>query len=192
VEIRNSTWIWSDTHFGHRNIIKFQQRPEGHETIMLSNWAERVHEEDTILHLGDVFLGSRGNTGRWTSILRYMPGRKYLILGNHDGYGREVYEEAGFTIIDPFIWKGVTFTHRPITKAFPGHPEDDVLGVRSANLLLDDWHTNIHGHIHGNTLETNHHQDDGDPLPNKKYVNVCVEVLDLGPRQVGSLIHGGL
>ena len=57
IRVSNALWVWSDTHFGHKNIIKFQQRPETHEVIMLDNWIKRVPEDAQILHLGDVFLG---------------------------------------------------------------------------------------------------------------------------------------
>ena len=49
----------SDTHFGHQNIIRFNNRPfstveEMNET-MIVNWNERVHQNDTIFILGDMF-----------------------------------------------------------------------------------------------------------------------------------------
>lgn len=186
MRVSNATWVWSDTHFGHRNIVKFQQRPESHEIIMLSEWAKRVPADADVLHLGDVWL--RASNWRWASIIKQMPGSKFLILGNHDDAG-DWYERAGFTIIDPFIWesRGVAFSHRPITKAFPGYPESDILGARSAS-LVEGWHTNVHGHIHGNTINRNHHFNEGDPLPGRRYINVSVEATGLAPVQLGNLL----
>jgi len=57
LKITNKTWLISDTHFGHKNIVQYQQRPESHEVIMLSEWIDAVGEHDDILHLGDVFMG---------------------------------------------------------------------------------------------------------------------------------------
>lgn len=175
--MKNSTWITSDTHFGHRNIIKFQQRPESHEVIMLSEWIRLVGEEDYILHLGDVFMGKQGNPDRWADVIYRLPGRKYLILGNHDKSKSSMYQRAGFTIIDPFVWKGVAFTHRPITPQYPAPNSWQ-------------WHTNIHGHIHGNILGKSEAtlEHDGSPIAGKKYINVSVEATDYKPRQVGSLL----
>ena len=198
---RNSTWIISDTHFGHKNIIKFQQRPETHEEIMLSNWIERVGEDDVILHLGDVFLGKDGNPLRWASIISRMPGRKYLIPGNHDKQKRRLYEEvAGFQVIRPFIHNGIAYTHRPISSDFPVfHDEwdsNDTLvdwfrlhdTVRDAK-AREGWHTNVHGHIHGNSLNWSADlYDEPSPFADKLYVNACVEVNDFAPIQLGNLL----
>lgn len=75
----------SDTHFGHNNIIKYCGRPfsdpmEMDDTI-IRNWKLRVNPEDEVYHLGDVSFSSRDRTDE---ILSQLPGRKYLIIGNHD------------------------------------------------------------------------------------------------------------
>lgn len=181
-------WITSDSHFGHKNIVKFQQRPESHELLMLYEWIKLVPKDSQILHLGDVFMGKGGNPEKWASVVSLLPGHKFLIKGNHDKLPNQFYENAGFTIIKPFIWKNIAFTHRPITKAFPFNP-----GVSEfANDLINaNWKINIHGHIHGNTLgETL--EFDGSPLEEKEYINVSVEVTEYRPRQLGGLIRGGV
>jgi calcineurin-like phosphoesterase family protein len=174
--VTNKTWLISDTHFGHKNIIKFQQRPESHEAIMLSEWINAVGEHDDILHLGDVFMGKQGNPARWASIISRLPGRKYLIIGNHDGLGYPLYERAGFTIIPEFQQGEVVFTHRPITKM-------DVWA-----LTRPEWTTNIHGHIHGNTLTQNPDDpEDQYVLGDKRYINLSVEVTDYKPVRLGNV-----
>ncbi len=169
LRVTNKLWMISDTHFGHRNIIKFQQRPESHEAIMLSEWIKLVGEKDQILHLGDVFLGPRGNQWRWAAIVSRLPGIKFLIMGNHDGATRAVYEQAGFEILEPFIWKGIAFTHYPVSDLHPA-PEGE-------------WHTNIHGHTHGNAAWPK----DGSQEEGKTYVNLSVEVRGLSPARLGNV-----
>lgn len=174
MRVTNRTWLISDTHFGHRNIVQFQQRPETHEVIMLSEWVRLVREDDNILHLGDVFMGSKGNQQRWAMILSRMPGNKFLILGNHDRANMpELYETAGFTIIEPFVQDGVAFTHRPISP-----------NSAWAAIWEGQWDKNVHGHIHLNGYQG----EFGDNLiPGKFYVNLSIEATDFRPVQFGNI-----
>lgn len=184
LRVKNSLWVWSDTHFGHKNIVKFQARPETHEVIMLDNWIKRVPEDAQILHLGDVFMGKQGNPERWARVVSRMPGQKFLVWGNHDKAKYRLYVElAGFTILAPFIHQGIAFTHRPITPEYAMYDE----GTKTD--LLDDpaegWSVNVHGHVHSNEHRPEH---DGTYLADKRYVNVSVEKTDLAPRQLGSIL----
>ncbi len=77
----------ADTHFGHENVIRFCDRPfasveEMNETI-IRNWNERVTDKDTVYILGDMFF--RCETATVEDILKRLKGKKYLIVGNHDG-----------------------------------------------------------------------------------------------------------
>jgi calcineurin-like phosphoesterase family protein len=79
------TWISSDTHFGHANIIKYCNRPYSSAEEMDEDLIERhnkvVGPNDLYIHLGDVaFTGS----DRISSIMNRLNGKKLLILGNHD------------------------------------------------------------------------------------------------------------
>lgn len=176
LRVTNKTWLISDTHFGHKNIVKFQQRPESHEVIMLSEWIRAVGEDEDILHLGDVFMGKQGNPDRWASVIARLPGQKYLILGNHDTHPRELYESAGFTIIPEFQQDKIVFTHRPITR------------MDHWALIRPEWSTNIHGHIHGSVLGQNRADpEDGYVLDDKQYINLSVEVTAFRPVRMGNV-----
>lgn len=170
--VNNRCWVWSDTHFGHRNITVYQQRPGTHDIIMLDNWVKRVLDSDTIMHLGDLALGGDGNRKRWIRVMKRMPGAKFLILGNHDKEKPIEYINAGFQIIKPFIKDGVAYTHFPISTTNPG-PDGD-------------WHTNVHGHIHRNPL----YSRDGTPFEGKRYINLSVECTNLAPVQLGNVLNG--
>ena len=78
-------WFTSDTHFGHENIIRFCNRPfknaEEMNTELIRRWRETVPEDGIVFHLGDF---AHGSSRLWNDILNALPGRKYLILGNHD------------------------------------------------------------------------------------------------------------
>lgn len=78
-------WFTSDTHFGHENIIRFCNRPFRNAVEMnaelIRRWQETVPEDGIVFHLGDF---AHGGSKLWNDILCALPGRKYLILGNHD------------------------------------------------------------------------------------------------------------
>jgi len=76
----------SDTHFSHRNVIKYCDRPfadadEMNESI-IRNWNNVVGAHDMVFHLGDVsFEKDRKNL---THTLRRLNGIKHIVWGNHD------------------------------------------------------------------------------------------------------------
>lgn len=80
-------WFTSDTHFGHQNILKFcpntrrGANADEMTQLMIAAWQSRVHQNDHIYLLGDVFFC---NAEKAMRILDQLPGQKHLILGNHD------------------------------------------------------------------------------------------------------------
>lgn len=84
-----STFLTSDTHFFHENVIKFCDRPysstEEMNYKLIQNWNSVVGHEDHVWHLGDVSFGTVEQTEQ---ILLQLNGLKHLITGNHDRKGR--------------------------------------------------------------------------------------------------------
>lgn len=82
---KQGIWFTSDTHWGHKNIIKFCSRPwnnvEEMDQGLIENWNSVVKETDIVFHLGDFAFATNG---RWKQILEQLNGHIYLILGNHD------------------------------------------------------------------------------------------------------------
>lgn len=79
-------YFTSDTHFGHKNILGYNQRPwktvEEMEEGLINNWNSVVNPQDEVYHLGDfAFLGSQ----KFKRIVYSLNGRIYWIRGNHDG-----------------------------------------------------------------------------------------------------------
>lgn len=76
----------SDQHFGHRNIIRYDNRPfnsvEEMDEAMVSLWNDEVSEKDTTYILGDVVWQSCYET--WERILKALKGKKIIVKGNHD------------------------------------------------------------------------------------------------------------
>lgn len=79
------TFIISDTHFSHYNIIKFNGRPfasviDMNESI-IKNWNNNISSNDIVYHLGDVGFG---NSKIINDILYRLNGEIHLIVGNHE------------------------------------------------------------------------------------------------------------
>lgn len=75
----------SDTHFSHKNVQSFADRPfssaEEMDNALIDNWNSVVPEDGIVFHLGDFCFGGRT---QWEKIRRRLKGKIYLILGNHD------------------------------------------------------------------------------------------------------------
>lgn len=154
-------FIISDTHFGHRNIIKYCDRPfwtdkekEPYDEdvslmneTMIKNWNDVVAPEDVIYHLGDfAFLSKEKLTElRWR-----LNGRIRLVLGNHDKkYPYEFYRDLNFDRVydKPIVWhQFFIMSHEPIFLAVDNGHIQKVYGPG-----IEKWNypfVNLHGHIH--------------------------------------------
>jgi calcineurin-like phosphoesterase family protein len=130
-------WIISDTHFGHSNIQKHCRRPADVDAQMVANWQRLVEPDDLVYHLGDFYFtsGSGRTLDEWVALL---PGRKILVLGNHDSKTVSAYINAGFAFCcDEFVSGGILFTHTP--RAY----------------LPAGVQLNVHGHMH-NSVDYRH------------------------------------
>lgn len=80
------TWITSDTHYSHRNIIRYCSRPfdsiEQHDDELIRRFNSKVGPDDIVYHIGDFCLGDARAA---TNVYRRLNGREiHLIKGNHD------------------------------------------------------------------------------------------------------------
>lgn len=81
----SNTFVTSDTHFGHKNIIRLCDRPfasvEEMDETMIDRWNEVVRPNDIVWHLGDFAYKLPGGPHK---IFNRLNGSKYFITGNHD------------------------------------------------------------------------------------------------------------
>jgi calcineurin-like phosphoesterase family protein len=168
-----SVYFTSDTHFGHKNILQFCNRPwetvEEMNEALINNWNSVVKENDIVFHLGDVQLG--GGNQLMDNIFPRLNGHIILILGNHDGHNLKprhldlidaVYEQLT-VVIDGIL---CTLTHCP--HGIPGK---------------DPKHQfNLHGHLHSINNEPSeectvklreNHYDVG--VDNNNYYPICFD-----------------
>ena len=82
----------SDLHFGHKNIIKYENRPfmniEEMEYVFIRNWNNKVKSNDDHIYIiGDfAFKGSNLSVDKINNIVEKLKGKKHLIIGNHDQF----------------------------------------------------------------------------------------------------------
>lgn len=149
------TYIWSDTHFNHKNIIQYANRPFGSveemNKAMIDAWKQTVRPKDTIIHLGDVGFGP---AQFFKELIPTLPGKKILILGNHDKGGIRFWRNAGFHEVYPY----------PII-----YQEWLILSHKTVFLNEQLPYLNLHGHIHQHKMES------------KCYINVSVEQIRYKP-----------
>jgi calcineurin-like phosphoesterase family protein len=89
-----ATFFTADHHFGHENIIKFEERKPLYQggrlfnsagemdEYLIGQWNEVVGKEDTVYCLGDFSF----NQTTMQKVVRRLNGRKILIAGNHDPF----------------------------------------------------------------------------------------------------------
>lgn len=79
-------WFTSDCHFGHRNILRFCERPYADEKEMaraiINNWNAVVKPDEKIFCLGDFSWWDSRHEIR--KIVNQLNGEIFMILGNHD------------------------------------------------------------------------------------------------------------
>ena len=93
-------FLIGDLHWGHRNIIKYCNRPfsdvEHMNEQLIKNWNSVVSKNDIVYVVGDFALCAKSKI---IEIGNQLNGRKRLILGNHDGASIETYRAAGFEFV---------------------------------------------------------------------------------------------
>ena len=125
------TYLISDTHFNHDRIATYCNRPENFTDLIIRRWQEIVKPEDLVIHLGDVAIGNRRKV---KDILAELPGKKILVLGNHDRmHGPDWWMSQGFSFAcQAMVYRNCWLTHEP----------------EQADVLPFGCELNLHGHLH--------------------------------------------
>ena len=96
-------FVISDTHFLHDNIIKYCNRPDNFNELIIKNWKNTINNDDTIFHLGDVACGFTGRENELKQIINSLPGKKILMKGNHDTKSDDFYIDLGFESVNSYL-----------------------------------------------------------------------------------------
>lgn len=113
----------SDTHFFHRAIIQYCQRPFDSlaqmNTAIMRIWNRQVRKTDRVYHLGDVSFGGASETFQ---LLAQLNGEICLITGNHDDkLSSDPYLCERFSFVQPYHEETISgqkiiMCHYPITQ----------------------------------------------------------------------------
>lgn len=138
-----------DTHFGHRAVIRYGNRPfadvDEMDEELIRRWNVLIQPGDEVWHLGDVSFRKSADT---LAILQRLNGRKHMVEGNHDNLNGEA--KAQFVSVHEYKemkldGRKVVLFHYPL---------------ESWNqMAYGSWH--LHGHSHGNMKEFGFRADVG-------------------------------
>lgn len=136
-------FLIGDTHFMHRNIIKYCNRPfkdvEDMTEKFIKNWNSVVGKNDIVYVDGDFALCGKQKI---IEIGQRLNGRKRLILGNHDQASIETYHQAGFEFV---------YNHPIVLDEFYIVSHEPMVGF-SPNMPF----ANIFAHVHDNPAYTDY------------------------------------
>lgn len=160
----NEVFLISDHHFGHSNIIKYENRPfsdvDEMTEHMITKWNETVRKGDKVFVLGDFSFYGKEKT---SEILFRLNGIKYLVKGNHDRRrSNRWWLEAGF---DKVYDEAILYHNFFILSHEPQYTNNSMPYV------------NIHGHIHSKKIT------------GARNINVSVEVRDYTPVSFDKIIE---
>jgi len=156
-------YFTADTHYFHRNVIKYCDRPFESEPKMrralISIYNQKVRKDDTVYFLGDVAMLGTSQWERLSGLVQSLNGTKHLVLGNHDEFKWQRYLDVGFTSVHSAHWMEsngykIVMAHDP-----------------AVYCTLDPGTVFLHGHIH-NLYKS---------LPAQRTINVGVDVWDFSP-----------
>ena len=182
------TWVYSDPHFYHKNIVTFTNydgtkvRPWDDAEVMTEEmiewYNELVADTDRVYILGDVAFTNR-NMHRSVGRLK---GRKCLVPGNHEPPKMRQYFGLFDDVRGYVVKKGFIMSHIPIHLGSMGR-----------------WQLNIHGHLHNNqvTVTKESYSIDGiglehthyTEIPDTRYYCACVERTNFRPKLLDEILH---
>ncbi|MHB1711242.1 MAG: metallophosphoesterase, partial [Acidimicrobiales bacterium] len=161
------TWITSDLHVGHANIIRYCSRPfssvEEMNEAIVEEWNTTVRPADRVLVLGDVALGKITDS---LAVSARLSGHKVLLAGNHDrcaafhgrksvGWEERYRHEGGFAEVHQGTMRIDLGSGHPSVLACHFPYVDDTADVMrfAEQRPVDAGEWIVHGHVHERWLQ---------------------------------------
>lgn len=183
-------YFTSDLHFGHQNIIKFDDRPyftvkEMNEDL-IHRWNNKVGKNDLTYVLGDLFW--KGDCNFIQDTLKRLNGQIILIKGNHDRWLHNAGNKKLLAGVKDYDDIKVTLKDGTVKRCILSHYFMPFYNGHYYNAI------HLHGHSH-NTKEANmefkiakHLNENG--CPNEIY-NVGCMLWDYEPVTLDEILQKG-
>lgn len=165
-------WFTADEHYGHKNMLSYEDRPFANVDILKSELIDRnnsvVKSEDEVWHIGDFSMFGNDRPEYFKGILSRLNGTHHLVLGNHDRLKPFTYVRLGFVSVHTAMQLPNMGKHRIIL----AHDPATYVAMDKDVILLC-------GHVHSLFK---------DLLPKEKVLNVGVDVRDFTPISIEEII----
>jgi len=176
----------ADWHYGHKNVIAYDNRPfksvEDMNEELIRRWNEAVSAGDLVYILGDMFWCKPADA---IPVLNKLNGQKILVKGNHDMTGKHDFGNKFVKITDYLevedAGRKVVLSHYPIP-FFKNHSYG--------------WY-HLYGHVHS-SFEWNMVENLSSQIsclydkPHQMYnVGAMMSWMDYTPRTLDEIIEGG-
>jgi|DEB0MinimDraft_4_1074332.scaffolds.fasta_scaffold92937_2 calcineurin-like phosphoesterase family protein len=147
MKFEQNSYFFSDTHFNHANVIKYDDRPfkniQEHDEAIIQNWNNTVGAKDNVFFLGDFIFGDDRLCAKYWGRLN---GYKHFVHGNHDKALQKFCRNEDITLVGyreikirdedhPRKWQDIILCHYPVAEWNKAHH--------------GSWH--LYGHTHGNS-----------------------------------------
>jgi calcineurin-like phosphoesterase family protein len=163
------TFFTADTHFFHKGVIEYSNRPfkdpEEMNEELIRRWNAVVSDKDEVYHLGDFSFGSPEKS---ELVACRLKGKKHLIKGNHD------HKNVLKRLEQHFVW--IKDVHMMTVQGYPNSyaPVQPMSVMPSNNQMIwlshyahrkwpqkhyGVWH--LYGHSHGRAEDLDRSTDVG-------------------------------
>jgi len=162
-------WVTADLHLGHEEVLGFTKRPwkniDRHDNAVIKNAHRLVRPQDVYIIIGDLTLTGSSNANRIRRYISRLPGRKILVLGNHDHMKAKWYVKAGFELATTALVLpgGVLVVH---------DPQEAAEWPREKPVVCGHWHDTFM--VVDNVVNAGIDVWGYDPIPLEKALSKCV------------------
>lgn len=179
-------WFTSDTHFGHKNIVRgvtdwedkngcrdFDTIEKMNE-IIVEGINKNVQQDDILFHLGDWSFGGIGNISKFRSRLNVE--EIHLVLGNHD---QHVKNDKVITSIDRDLNIHAKDLFNSVTNYLEVSIDKQLINLSHYPII--SWNASyrgswmLHGHSHDTLINPAYRQWGG-----SDYFYTSAKILDVG------------